>query len=294
MSDLWAIGDVHGALGTLRTLLQRARLTDFEDNWLGDGATVVFLGDLIDRGPDGAGVLHLVQHLERQAAEAGGQVVSLLGNHEVMLMAAMRFRGPPRWAAGYLSPGLFEYWRQNGGQPHDLARLEPEDLEWLQARPVLYRHADWLFCHADSQLYLSLGDSIEAVQNSVQALLNAKNSDIWIDFLNAFSEREGFRGRQGLSRAATMLQVFGGHKIVHGHTPVFVLQNVPSGPYVSPYLYADERVLALDSAMAYQKGAGFLVRLDADVGRLTRPEATGVLDTIFLSDILAGVGTLEP
>ena len=146
----------------------------------------------------------------------------------------------------------------------------------MQARPPLYRHADWLFCHADSRLYLNMGDSVEAVQRRIQSLLHAESSDVWVDFLNAFSEREGFLGRHGPGRAAEMLQVFGGQKIVHGHTPVFVLQQVPSGPAVSPYLYANEQALALDSAMAYQKGAGFIVRLDADPGRLARPEATGV------------------
>ncbi|WP_425147223.1 metallophosphoesterase [Deinococcus sp.] len=287
MSDLWAIGDIHGELSTLRTLLQRARLTDFEDNWLGDGATLVFLGDLLDRGPDGAGVLHLARHLERQAAETGGRIVSLLGNHEVMLLAALRFRGPAHRIPGFLTSGLFEYWRQNGGQPRDLALLEPDDLEWLTARPALYRHADWLFCHADSAMYLDLGRDHEQVAQRVQALLTSGHSESWIEFLNAFAEREGYLGAQGPERADEMLGVFGGLKLAHGHTPVFVLQNVPSSPYVSPYLYANGKVLGLDSAMAYQKGAGFMVKLDADPGRLERPDATGVLESIYLTDILS-------
>ena len=44
---VWAIGDIHGHLGTFRALIHRLRL-DPEDR-------VVCLGDMIDRGPDPLG-----------------------------------------------------------------------------------------------------------------------------------------------------------------------------------------------------------------------------------------------
>ena len=166
-----------------------------------------------------------------------------------------------------------------------MALLEPGDLAWLQQRPPLYRHADWLFCHADSRIYLSLGQNLEAVQERAWTLLQATNSESWIEFLNAFSEREMFLGRQGQEQVLEMLRVFGGKKLAHGHTPVFVLQEMTASPSLAPYLYADGRALALDSAMAYQKGAGFIVRLESDPGRLERPES-GVLETQFMTDIL--------
>ncbi len=276
------VGDVHGALGSLRTLLQRARLTDFEDHWLGDGATLVLLGDLMDRGPDGLGVLRLVQRLEAQAQQAGGQVISLLGNHEVMMLAALRFRGGRR--VGGDPYGLYTYWKENGGRLRDLSQLEPTDLEWLEARPAMHLHGDWLLLHADSRLYLRLGDSLPRVNELAAAMLRARTPETWVDFLNAFAERELYSAADGQEQAAETLRVFGGHRLVHGHTPVFVLRGTPAGPLMSPHRYAGGLVLGLDSAMAYQQGSGFMVRLDADAGCLDRTEYSGVLETVYLSE----------
>ena len=276
------VGDVHGALGSLRTLLRRARLTDFEDDWLGDGAVLVLLGDLMDRGPDGLGVLRLVQRLEIQAREAGGQVISLLGNHEVMMLAALRFRGGRR--VGGDPYGLYTYWKENGGRLRDLSQLEPADLEWLEARPAMHLHGDWLLLHADSRLYLRLGDSLSRVNELASAMLRARTPETWVEFLNAFAERELYTQGDGQQQATETLRVFGGHRLVHGHTPVFVLSGAPAGPLMSPHRYASGLVLGLDSAMAYQQGSGFMVRLDADVGRLDRTEYSGVLETVYLSE----------
>jgi hypothetical protein len=280
--DLWVVGDVHGALQSLRTLLQRAKLADFEDNWLGDGATLVLLGDLMDRGPDGLGVVRLVRRLETQAQEAGGRVISLMGNHEVMLLAALRFRGRRRWGGDPY--GLYDYWRQNGGHMHDLSQLEPEDLEWLEARPPLSLHGDWLLCHADAPLYFNLGDTLEKAVERAAVLLRASTPENWVDFLNAFAERGAYLGDHGPARAADLLSVFGGRRLAHGHTPVFVLSGVPATPTMSPLSYAGGLVLALDSAMAYQQGAGFMVRLDADPGRPVGPEHSGILETVYLTE----------
>lgn len=280
--DLWVVGDVHGALQSLRTLLQRARLTDFEDHWLGDGATLLLLGDLMDRGPDGLGVLRLVRRLETQARAAGGQVVSLMGNHEVMLLAALRFRGRRRWGGDPY--GLYDYWRQNGGRLHDLSQLEPDDLEWLEARPPLHLHGDWLLCHADAPVYFTLGDTREKATLRAGMLLRASTPETWVEFLNAFAERGAYLGDHGPARAADVLRVFGGRRLVHGHTPVFVLAGVPASPIMSPLSYAGGLVLALDSAMAYQQGAGFMVRLDADPGRPVGPEHSGILETVYLTE----------
>ena len=113
---LWVVGDVHGALGKLKMLLLRAGLADFDGSWRGGQAHLVLLGDYLDRGEDGAGVLRLVRTLQRQAALVGGRVDALLGNHEVMFLAALSFRHrDPRDELGF-----YEYWHSNGGQPRDM------------------------------------------------------------------------------------------------------------------------------------------------------------------------------
>src|SRR5579871_6244279 len=98
---VYVIGDIHGQLGKLIALLRGAGLATDRLSWAAGAATLWFMGDFFDRGPDGLGVLDLVMRLQREAAVAGGQVASLLGNHEVMLLAAQRFAGRPRFTRGY-------------------------------------------------------------------------------------------------------------------------------------------------------------------------------------------------
>ena len=52
----------------------------------GRDARLWLVGDLVDRGPDGVGVIELVRRLQRE-----GDVHCLLGNHELLLLAARRF-----------------------------------------------------------------------------------------------------------------------------------------------------------------------------------------------------------
>lgn len=87
-----AIGDVHGCLGELETLLVRlgyairrddhGRPIDAEHP---DGRRPVFLGDVVDRGPDVAGVLRLVMGMVD-----AGHALMVQGNHEDKLVKALR------------------------------------------------------------------------------------------------------------------------------------------------------------------------------------------------------------
>src|SRR2546428_8235051 len=88
---IYIIGDVHGQLKKLVKLLQDAQLVDAELSWRAGTATLWFMGDFVDRGPDSIAVLALVMRLQTAAAAAGGSVASLMGNHEMMLLAAYRF-----------------------------------------------------------------------------------------------------------------------------------------------------------------------------------------------------------
>ena len=79
-----AVGDIHGAYEQFVALLQRAGLIDQKLRWSGGRTILVQTGDYTDRGTDVRKVLDLLMRLEREARSAGGQVVVLLGNHEVM------------------------------------------------------------------------------------------------------------------------------------------------------------------------------------------------------------------
>jgi len=81
---LVAIGDLHGDLGGTRAALRAAGAIDANDRWTGGDLTVVQLGDILDRGDDEKQILDLFARLERDAAAAGGALISLIGNHELM------------------------------------------------------------------------------------------------------------------------------------------------------------------------------------------------------------------
>ena len=58
----------------------------YELEWTGGDSTVVFLGDIVDRGPSPFSVYVAIAILKEQAEKAGGRVELLFGNHEVMRM----------------------------------------------------------------------------------------------------------------------------------------------------------------------------------------------------------------
>ena len=82
-----AVGDVHGAFDKYTAILRETKLIDSRDRWIGGNAVFVQVGDVVDRGNESRKALDMVRRLEGEAAKAGGQVVFLLGNHEVMRMA---------------------------------------------------------------------------------------------------------------------------------------------------------------------------------------------------------------
>lgn len=92
---LIALGDLHADLKTTLAALRLAGLVDEQGAWSGGDSVLVQTGDQTDRGPDSLEVLQLLMRLEGEAAAAGGRVVVLLGNHEVMnMMGDWRYVSP--------------------------------------------------------------------------------------------------------------------------------------------------------------------------------------------------------
>jgi len=81
---IYAIGDVHGRYDLLNSLL-RSVIKHFQTSSIeARRVTILFLGDVIDRGPESARCLARVRHL----VETRGAKM-LLGNHEDMLLASL-------------------------------------------------------------------------------------------------------------------------------------------------------------------------------------------------------------
>jgi hypothetical protein len=95
-----AVGDLHGDFDAWIAILTDAKLIGPNRKWSGGKAVLVQTGDLVDRGPDSLKIIRHVQGLERQAKAAGGQVISLIGNHEAMMVSGdYRYVHPGEYAA---------------------------------------------------------------------------------------------------------------------------------------------------------------------------------------------------
>lgn len=145
MSRTLAIGDVHGCLTALDTLLGFVRP--------GPADQLVFLGDYVDRGPDSKGVLDRVIGLK-----LAGQTVCVRGNHEVMMAAAANGRDD------------FRFWRACGGMEALESYALPNGIALLEDIPEAHWHflnrglVDWyetdthIFVHANLHPDLPLAD----------------------------------------------------------------------------------------------------------------------------------------
>lgn len=130
---LFAVGDVHGCSTALKTLIEA--IAPCPDD------AFVFLGDVIDYGPDTRGVIEQLIELSNRC-----RVILIQGNHEEMLFKALRSRDGRR------------YWESCGGaatrrnypECGDDELILPEHLAFLKERCRDYFETDdFLFLHAN-------------------------------------------------------------------------------------------------------------------------------------------------
>jgi protein phosphatase len=127
------IGDVHGCRAELESLLASlGYVLDFDAGGRPagaahpDGRRAVFLGDLVDRGPDSPGVLRLVMGMV-----SAGTALCVPGNHEAKLLRALRGRNVT------VSHGLAETLAQLAGEPESFRASVTEFIDGLVSHYVL-------------------------------------------------------------------------------------------------------------------------------------------------------------
>ena len=89
----FVMSDPHGRLDCVIDLLQGNNVIDQGLDWAYGDNRLVVIGDIADRGKDVTAIYWLFYKLQQEAADAGGSVVMLLGNHE-----PMEFAGDMRYA----------------------------------------------------------------------------------------------------------------------------------------------------------------------------------------------------
>jgi len=249
------VGDLHGHLGVLKRLLRDAGLLG-DGHWCGGEARLLFLGDFFDRGPDGLGCLELFMRLQREATMAGGWVEALVGNHDLLLLAAHRFG---KGASSGPGRTFISDWRANGGVDTDLAGLTAAHVGWLGTCPAMLHLGDTLYLHGDTTLYETLGRSVEAVNRAFRVLATEGEAAAWDALLEAFSEHGAFWGEGGVAKARQLLGRFGGVRLVHAHTPIAKLTGQPDATVTAALHYADGLCTDVDPGL-YRGGAGFIYR----------------------------------
>lgn len=268
LGPLFVVGDVHGYLDELLAALREQGLIDVDGNWAAGNARLWFLGDFTDRGPDGIGVIDLVMRLSAEAAAAGGYCKALMGNHELLLIGAKRFGDTPV-NSGAGTATFQAAWLLNGGQKADMDRLQDVHLQWMSRLDAIEEEDGHLLMHSDTTAYLDYGDSIEAVNDTVHALLTRNDADECWDLFRKFTKRFAFRDEDGPQAARELLSAYGGQRVVHGHSPIpYLLGEVgtedgeeDSRPVVEgPHVYADGLAIAMDGGVT-MAGKLLVVRL---------------------------------
>ena len=80
------VGDVHGEYDGFVYILRHAGLVDGNLNWCGGRDKLIQMGDIFDRGPQPRQVDELLDRIQMQAAALQGEVIRLVGNHELELL----------------------------------------------------------------------------------------------------------------------------------------------------------------------------------------------------------------
>jgi hypothetical protein len=194
-----AVGDVHGDLDRFTAILQRAGLVDASRQWIGGNATLVQLGDLVDRGPKSRAVLDLVMSLEKEAPKRGGAVLLNLGNHEVMnIMGDMGYvvaadyasfadnRSEQRRKAAFGAYSRLESRKGRTANEDSWMKSHPPGFvehreaygpagkygKWLRGLPAATRVGDSIFLHGGINPALGLAN-VDQINSKVKAELQA-------------------------------------------------------------------------------------------------------------------------
>jgi len=243
----FAIGDVHGCRRELAALLDSVRVLAGESPGV---RRLIYLGDMIDRGPDTLGVLRLWA----EDAEARGvdRIHRLIGNHEIMMLLAMR-GGPDAtkmtdaWLASAAGGAkVLAELRTAVRDPqaplsYELVRgaLGKEIVDLLMTQRSHLRLGNTLFVHG--------GLDGEADPESFLAAPWTAGADArWAWITRGFLDWHGG---------------FGGTLVVHGHTPPH--KHWPLTRMADPHLFQHDR-LGLDGGSAV---SGIVVGAELREGR---------------------------
>jgi protein phosphatase len=263
------IGDIHGCLAELEALLTELGYTisrDHEGRAAGahhDGRRAIFVGDLVNRGPDTPGVLRLVMGMV-----AAGDAFCVTGNHENKLLRALRGRNVQ------VTHGLAE----------SLAQLATETDAF---RADVERFMDGLISH-----YVLDGGRLVVSHAGLTERYQGRASGRVREFC-LYGQTTGETDEYGLPVRYPWAQEYRGEAmVVYGHTPIPAPEWINNtlcldtgcvfGGRLTALRYPERELVSVPAAKVYyQPARPFPVNPDAagpDVAGRRDPEVLDITD----------------
>lgn len=146
------IGDVHGCLNEIKQLLSLVSYDKNKDR-------LIFLGDIVDRGPNSAGCVSLARTLDAE---------SVMGNHDIKYSKYYKHEKKVKKEKNYKNPMNF-----NSERLKVYESLSKDDLKWIRDLPykIYLKEIDTLLVHA-------------GVSNKFPPLFQPKKHYIYCRFLD--------------------------------------------------------------------------------------------------------------
>jgi bis(5'-nucleosyl)-tetraphosphatase (symmetrical) len=141
MSKIYAVGDIQGCAPSLKALVKK----------LPTQSKMIFLGDLVNRGPDSLGTLRYLMRLQEEK-----RIECILGNHDLHLLA--------------VDAGIRKTKGLDTVQPILDAPDRAELIHWLRHRPMALSNGKVLTVHAGVVPQWDLQQTIECAQEVEKAL----------------------------------------------------------------------------------------------------------------------------
>ena len=275
-TTLYALSDVHGGYDRMVTLLSQYKLiaaspaTPSAMTWTGGDATLIVVGDLIDKGAQSLEVVDSLRALQVSAAGAGGNVIVTLGNHEAEFLAnPNNSKAAPfdsELTADMLSPSL-------------VATTDPRGV-WFRNLPLGAKIGDWFFAHAGN----TQGQTIAQLEQTLDAALdsNGFSDDAIIGDESILESRDWWMATS--STAQSNATALGVAHIVFGHPPTA--------------LGAMGTIQSADSHLLFRIDCGMSPAVDYSTGYLFRlthdgsdEVATALAADGTTSELFRGAGT---
>jgi len=192
------IGDVHGCAKELDALLDALGYVETGGVMRHpEGRTAIFLGDLVDRGPDVPGVLRRAQSMVQ-----GQSALSIAGNHEVKLVRALRAQANGKLGGMKVGPGLQVSLDQ-------MASLDASE------RDAMIAFMDGLIGH-----YVLDGGALVVAHAGLKEAFHGRASKRVREF-GLYGETTGEVDEYGLPVRSEWAERYRGQAaVVYGHTPV--------------------------------------------------------------------------